>query len=55
MSFSEPSAPVDNVWITIGSMVEVPLRNSGNVNLMVGLAYCPAGSTRFEVNVSFGC
>jgi len=48
------SPPVDDIWITVGSMVEVPVRNSGNVNLMVGLAYGPAGSTRFEINVSFG-
>ena len=35
-------------------MVEVPVRNSADVNLMVGLALSPAGSTRLEVNVSFG-
>ena len=48
------SPPFDDVWVTIGAMVEVPLRNSADVNLMVGLALSPAGSTRLEMNVSFG-
>ena len=46
--------PFDDVWVTIGAMVEVPLRNSADVNLMAGLALSPAGSTRLEMNVSFG-
>jgi len=48
------SPPFDQYWVTIGTMVEVPVRNSADVNLMVGLALSPAGSTRLEMNVSFG-
>jgi hypothetical protein len=35
-------------------MVEVPLRNSGNVNLMTGLSLLPGGSPSFEIRVSAG-
>jgi hypothetical protein len=35
-------------------MVEIPLRNAGNVNLMAGLSLIPGGSPRFEMRISAG-
>jgi hypothetical protein len=48
------SPPFSDVWITFGPMVEIPLRDAGNVNLLAGLSLTPGGSPRFEMRVSAG-
>jgi hypothetical protein len=48
------SPPISDVWITFGPIVEIPLANKGNVNLMTGLAFSPAASPRFEIKVGIG-
>ena len=48
------SPPVSDVWVTFGPMVEIPVRDVGNVNLMPGLSVLPGGSPRFEIRVSAG-
>ena len=48
------SPPISEMWMTFGPMVEIPLRNVGNVNLMTGLSVQPGGSPRFEIRISTG-
>lgn len=48
------SPPISEMWMTFGPMVEIPIRNAGNVNLMTGLSVQPGGSPRFEIRISTG-
>ena len=48
------SLAVEDIYVTFGPMVEVPLFNRSNVNFQVGLSFRPYGSPRFEMKVSTG-
>jgi hypothetical protein len=43
-----------DIWITFGPMVEVPVLNRSNVNFQAGLSFRPYASPRFEMKLSVG-
>ncbi len=48
------SPPISKLYVTFGPMVEIPIRNSGNVNFVPGLSLVPGGSPQFEMRISVG-